>query len=500
MQPAVLIRLRPAGPWRYGPGDGGLDRVDAQYRSDRLYSALTLAMKQLGWLDEWLDATARSATPPVAFTSLFPYQGTTLFVIPPATFWPPPAALLTTPSPVFLSKIRWNVAQFVPVSLVETMLLGQTVLADQWLPDPESGCLLRRDRLNTTPFRTVLRTGVAVDRLNASTASVHTSACVEFEPGAGLWTIARYRDEAARSDWGQRLAAAFRLLADGGFGGKRSSGWGQTDAPEFEEGAWPSLLLPKLARARAREIARTGNAQADAESAAPPLHWLLSLFAPAESDKVDWAAGEYRVVVRGGYVEGASENKKRLRMIAEGSVLTSADDLVGTAVDVAPEAFPHPVYRYGVAVSLRLPMFTPMAPEVVETELDQILSELEVAAAQEFAQETSKIEQPFSEESGIDQTTDETLDEIVAEERSVELTQEPTREPEANPPGSPEFERQEQDTSEVEPQKGSEGLGSIEVESSVIGQIEVEQTPGSTANQSIEDPGAPRGEGPDDGI
>jgi hypothetical protein len=97
MQPGLLIRLRPLGPWRFGPADGGHDRVDILYRSDRLYSAVTLAMQRLGLLDEWLEATVRAPQPAVVFSSLFPFQGDTLFAIPPATQWPPPSPLLTTP-------------------------------------------------------------------------------------------------------------------------------------------------------------------------------------------------------------------------------------------------------------------------------------------------------------------------------------------------------------------------------------------------------------------
>ncbi len=115
MKPAVLIRLRPAGPWRSGPGDGAHDRIDVLYRSDRLYSAVTLAMRQLDLLESWLDATARAATPAVLFSSLFPYQSETLFAPPPSTIWPPPAALVTSPTPVFLSKMRWNAVRFVPL-------------------------------------------------------------------------------------------------------------------------------------------------------------------------------------------------------------------------------------------------------------------------------------------------------------------------------------------------------------------------------------------------
>jgi CRISPR type III-A-associated RAMP protein Csm4 len=460
MQPAVLIRLRPIGPWRYGPGDGGHDRVDTQYRSDRLYSAVTLAMKQLGWMEEWLDATARSSTPPVAFTSLFPFQGGTLFVTPPATLWPPPASQVATPSPVFLSKIRWTVATFVPASLVETILLGENVLADQWLPDPESACLLRRDRLNTTPFHTVLRSGSAVDRVSAGVVSVHSSACVEFEPGAGLWTIARYRDEAARSDWGQRIAAAFRLLADGGFGGKRSSGWGQTEAPEFEEGTWPGLLLPKLARALAR------NSQVQTNSAEPPLYWLLSLFAPGQTDQIDWSGGDYRAVVRGGYVEGAPNgngSKKRVRMIAEGSVLAAPEEIVGAAVDVSPEGHAHPVYRSGIAVSLRLPAFAvSTAPDTVEAPGEEAPAETEPAPEPSAPTEPLPEEPAVSESPAVSEESPVNEEPAVSEESSVEAVEEPAESLPGSPELLPEMESHGHTSSEVEPQSGSGALGSIE--------------------------------------
>src|SRR5581483_559103 len=239
MQPAVLIRLRPIGPWRYGAGEGGKDRVDKIFRSDRLYSAVTLALRQFGLLDEWLDATARASTSQVTFSSLFPYQGDTLFAPPPRTLWPPPSSLVTSPSPVFLSKIRWDAAQFVPMAVIDSMLTGRPILAEQWTPDPESGCLLRRDRPSTGPFRVVTRTRAAVDRLSQTAAHTDSYACVEFESGAGLWCVARFRDADAESQWGGKLKAAIRLLADTGFGGGRTSGWGQTAEPEFQSGSWP---------------------------------------------------------------------------------------------------------------------------------------------------------------------------------------------------------------------------------------------------------------------
>ena len=60
MNPGLVVKLRPAGPWRIGPDSGARNRVDVIYHSDSLYSAVTSAMARLGSLEEWLDATARS--------------------------------------------------------------------------------------------------------------------------------------------------------------------------------------------------------------------------------------------------------------------------------------------------------------------------------------------------------------------------------------------------------------------------------------------------------
>jgi len=44
-----------------------------------------------------------------------------------------------------------------------------------------------------------------------------------------------------------------------------------------------------------------------------------------------------------------------LNMIAEGSVLYASTPLAGSAPDVAPDGFGHPVYRAGFALSVPLP-------------------------------------------------------------------------------------------------------------------------------------------------
>ena len=352
MQPALLIRLQPSGPWRYGPGEGGQNRIDTLFRSDRLYSAVTLAMRHLGFLDEWLDATARSSTPAVTLSSLLPYQAQTLFAPPPLTLWPPPSSAVSTSSPVFAAKVRWKTARFVPLTVIEALFNSQSLIAEQWIADPESGCLLRRDRPSPSPFRITSRSSAAVDRVTRGFVHIDSWACVEFAPGSGLWCVARFADPSSGSLWKDRLRGALQLLADTGFGGRRTSGWGQAESPKFEEGIWPALLFPSLlgTSENGSQSGKNGNEAS--------LYWLLSLYSPAEADSVDWSAGSYQSTVRGGRIETGCASiveKKRLRMISEGSVIAAKVEPAGAAVDVAPDGFSHAVYRSGFALALRLP-------------------------------------------------------------------------------------------------------------------------------------------------
>jgi CRISPR type III-A-associated RAMP protein Csm4 len=415
MTSALLTRIHPSGPWRYGPGEGGEDRVDDLYRSDRLYSAVALAFERLGWMDEWLDATARAPVCAVRFSSLFPFQGESLFVPPPATMWPPPPAALRITSPVFSTKVRWRAAQFVPLSLIETLLSGQRLIADQWIADPESRCMLRRDRPQSGPFRTVTRTRLAIDRLGSASAA-HKTAAVEFKPGGGLWTVAVFSNEDSANFWSSRIRSALHLLADSGFGGRRSNGWGQVARIEFQESAWPDILLPRLARQMAQRNVHVGN-----QEDGPLDYWLLSLFSPYHEDAVDWSGGSYSLTTRGGRVEskaGFGKEKKAVRMIEEGSVLASRTPPKGCAVDVAPDGFEHLVYRAGFALAIQIPRvdFSSLPPESGEVgELSEALDEALRAAVDEAEAisrdvvETAAEEQPLPGPERVPESLQEAL-------------------------------------------------------------------------------------------
>jgi CRISPR type III-A-associated RAMP protein Csm4 len=325
--PSFAVRFRPVGPWRFGPDSGARERVDLLYHSDAVFSAVCAAMSQLGHAADWFEATAGNQAPAVRFSSFYPYLDDALLVMPPRSLWPPPES----------SKVRYRSARFVPLSVVEALLSDKGINEDQWLVDGESECLIPREH-SRGPFRVSVRTAGGVDRVNPGKLETHSTACLEFARDAGLWTIVQFRDEDMLAQWEAPVRSALRLLADSGFGGERSRGWGRSEAP-----AWSPWLAP-----------RTPALEESTERA----HWLLSLYVPAAGDSVDWKRGNYSTVTRHGRIESSvrwGELKKPTLMIAEGSVWIASGALEGAVRDVAPDGFPHPVYRAGFAVAVSIP-------------------------------------------------------------------------------------------------------------------------------------------------
>ena len=320
------VRFRPLGPWRFGPDSGARDRVDLIYHSDAVFSAVCSAMSQLGLAEAWLDATARSAEPAVRFSSFYPFVGNTLLIVPPRSIWPPAES----------TKIRYKAARFVPIPVIEGLLADQPVNEDRWAVDGESECLVPDNAAG--PFRVSIRSNAGVDRLRYGSVEGHSTACLEFARDAGLWTVVQFADAEATAQWEAPVRGALLLLADSGFGGERSRGWGRSQAPEWEP--WNPPQAPA------------------SDQPAERAHWLLSLYTPSSADAVDWKRGSYATVSREGRIESAArwgESKKATVMIAEGSVLLAGGELLGAASDVAPDGFPHPVYRAGFALTVSIP-------------------------------------------------------------------------------------------------------------------------------------------------
>jgi CRISPR type III-A-associated RAMP protein Csm4 len=223
--------------------------------------------------------------------------------------------------------------------VVEALLGGKGIDENRWAVDGESECLIPHDA-GRGPFRIAVRSNASVDRLEAGKVESHATACLEFAQNAGLWTVVQFADAAAAEKWEAPVRSALLLLADSGFGGERSRGWGRSETPEWQ--AWTPPAAPE-----------------SAEDSPERAQWLLSLYLPSADDLVDWKRGSYSTLTRTGRIESSArwgEMKSPTLMIAEGSVLLAASgELRGAARDTAPAGFPHPVYRAGFAVTVPIP-------------------------------------------------------------------------------------------------------------------------------------------------
>jgi CRISPR-associated protein Csm4 len=362
MTSGFIVRLRPIGPWRLGPSTGARDRVDRVLHSDSLYSALTIAAEQLGLLPEWLAATAEASQPEVRVSSAFPFVGRSLLAPAPRHVWPP----------AITGKIRWEAARFVPVQLLPRLHAYESLKEERWAVDPVSECLLPVEKFGevSPPFRIAMRRTAAVDRVSQVSGESASTACLEFAEGAGMWCAVECSEE-----WRTRTQSLFRWLADTGIGGERSIGWGRSAEPEFD--SLPAALTATAEQTEHHEIG----------------YFLLSLFAPAKNDRVDWSRGSYALIRRSGRTHGRGELKIESALVEEGSVLISEAAPGGLVRDIAPSGSGHAIYRAGYAVTvpvaLRLPSFRPIerkAPEEAPVEdatpIPDVASEAEIFTAE----------------------------------------------------------------------------------------------------------------------
>ena len=186
MNPGLVVKLRPSGPWRIGPDSGARNRVDAIYHSDSLYSAVTAAMARLGWLEEWLDAHR----PHRLAGGLF-------------------QLLLSVPRRDRLrGSAAHHLAAGVPLGhgragaleerairsaerVVQSILAGRRLDENQWSVDGPSECLVPAD--SPGPFRTAVRWSAAVDRLTGRRATGTPPRAWSSAPDPGLWTVVSFR-------------------------------------------------------------------------------------------------------------------------------------------------------------------------------------------------------------------------------------------------------------------------------------------------------------------
>ena len=174
-----------------------------------------------------------------------------------------------------------------------------------------------------TIWTTNTRPRVTLGSRNSGSEIWHVQT-VQFNTDCGLWFAAQFDSDETK----HKIETLLRVLGDTGIGGERNAGYGTFDftettleIPTPETGSQFVTLAPicpkspeQLTRLLTGNIAYTLN---------PLTGWVSST--------------------------GTASRRKQVNMFAEGSVLHASDTHIGRLVDLRPDNWEHPVYRYGYA-------------------------------------------------------------------------------------------------------------------------------------------------------
>ena len=352
-------------------GTRGVNLAEAGHTipSDTLFAAVLDACRRQGWdvADFAAPFAARPPAPPFLLTSAFPRVGE-------VRFYPVPVALDKLLAPEALSRHGKAArrVRYLSEGLARRFLAGAR-LEEYLFPagleeEPVKGAALQNGalwfgldemdalpaefqrgknrrhalaRLKVWEFERVPR--VTISRITQASA-VYNAGRVVFAQDCGLWFgVAWQQPEQAAGGrtYREMLDLLLHALQADGLGGERASGYGA-----FELGTRPPVDL--------------GRAPQPGQPA-----WLLSRYHPRAEElpaALDSAKGAaYALAAVSGWLrslDGAAQRRKRIFLVAEGSLVTPPAYPAGDLCDVRPAYLnpegdlPHPVYRCGLALGL----------------------------------------------------------------------------------------------------------------------------------------------------
>lgn len=363
MAELTVYRLAFRSGFHIGAHGVNLEESAEHIPSDTLFSALMDAVLRLSGDGEAFAGPFARGDPPFLLTSAFPFAGA-------VRFFPMPVPLDRWFAPETLRERSKELkrVRFVSEALFRWMLAGERM--DDWLfpkeeeAEPTRGVALQggafwltveeakglpdqmqRDPETRKPIalralrhHSVLKAHqvprVTLDRA-ISASNIFHAGRVSFSPGCGLWFGLQWRrnDSSLRDLFLQALA----VLADDGLGGERTVGYGG-----FTWAKEGPMTLP--------------------DPADGGLLWLLSRYHPraTELPAALTKSPGYALTAVAGWLrtwQGAAQRRKRLWLVAEGSLVWAVGPGPwGDLTDVRPEypnagvRFPHPVWRYGFAL------------------------------------------------------------------------------------------------------------------------------------------------------
>ena len=306
-------------------GSLGLEKTATYIPADTLFSAIcqtwTTFYDTTSLTDFLNQYTAEDKALPFTLTSVFPFAHDIYL-------FPKPLIFKST------SKKSKRV-QFISRTLFENIITGNPPDFDEdednlinsenvWVSSEERDQLQNAmdDKLNV--WETTTRPRVTIGAQNSGSEIWHVQT-VQFNKNCGLWFAANFDSDETK----QKVETLLRVLGDNGIGGERNAGYGQ-----FEFCPADDIVIPTVEDS---------------------THFVtLSPICPNTPEQLEHLLkGDiaYNLNPLTGWVgaTGTHKKRKKVNMFAEGSVLNAYDKPIGRLVDLRPNSFTHPVYRYGYA-------------------------------------------------------------------------------------------------------------------------------------------------------
>ncbi len=303
-------------------GSLGLQKTETYIPADTLFSAICqmwATFYDTTSLTNFLNKyTAENEALPFTLTSAFPFAKD-IYLFPKPMSWTDKSkeskSIQFVSNNIFRQLINGNRPRFSK----EELMTGEKV----WITDDEKKQLKTSDD-DYSVWTTNTRPRVTIGSRNAGSEIWHVQT-VQFNTDCGLWFAANFHSPETQ----QKIETLLRVLGDCGIGGERNAGYGLF---EFDNDA--TIELPE---AVADEPFVTLSPICP-QSAAQLQQMLLGDIAYLLNPSTGWITDP-----------GSTSSRKQINLFAEGSVLCATDDPVGRLVDLQPDGFSHPVYRYGYA-------------------------------------------------------------------------------------------------------------------------------------------------------
>ncbi|MBI6546258.1 MAG: type III-A CRISPR-associated RAMP protein Csm4 [Cyanobacteria bacterium NC_groundwater_1444_Ag_S-0.65um_54_12] len=330
--PFCLYKLRFSGPVHFGADQVGIgvEMTKPICRADTFFSAYCHGLRALHGrerLEKWLKTYLEE--PPWLISDLLPYRGDNLYW--PRPHWQPKLANTTEEVDKNSSATRksWKKWEYLPL--------------DHWQKYVEALAKGSRPDLPSEEFASpwVDSTQTRVGISYSDQTELYQVGLTYFKDKAGLAVLVAWHDKPH-----EEFEEILEYLAESGIGGERSTGCGRFVIEDCYDPADSDSSADRLLTARSDP--QPGE----------KLVMSLSTFSPdpAELTTELLDASSYHLVPRRGFAASPDAERARRRksvwMLGSGSVLSKRVN--GRMLDVAPEGFPHRVWRYGHPLWVRV--------------------------------------------------------------------------------------------------------------------------------------------------